>query len=82
MWGRAQIWPHWRTCQKIARIILNTIREEITALNQNFGLDALLVVSVETCGEANVFYDSETKQITICTEFEDHLRGLYESVSA
>ncbi len=62
-----------------APIMLNTIREELTALNQDFGLDNPLMVNVESCGEANAFYDPETKSITMCTEFEAHLVGIYES---
>lgn len=62
-----------------ASVTLNAIREELTALNNDFGLSEPLVVNVESCGEANAFYDPETKQITMCTEFEDYLREIYES---
>lgn len=62
-----------------APVIFNTITEELTAMNNDFSLDNPLVVNVVSCGEANAFYDPETKQITMCTEFEDHLRGIYES---
>jgi hypothetical protein len=33
-------------------------------------------VVVETCGEANGFYDLEKQQIIICQEFEPYLREL------
>lgn len=51
---------------------------EVAALNDDFDLPATLTVRVEACGEANAFYDLDYKEIIMCTEFEDHLRGLYD----
>ena len=62
-----------------APIILNTIRDELAALNRDFGLAKPLQVNVESCGEANAFYDPGNQSITMCTEFEAHLTALYES---
>lgn len=51
---------------------------EVAALNEDFDLPATLTVRVEACGEANAFYDLEYTEIIMCTEFEDHLRALYD----
>ena len=32
-----------------------------------------LTITVESCGEANAFYDPEEVAIVFCSEFEDHL---------
>lgn len=52
------------------------IRDEVAALNAQIALPAPLVVTVESCGEANAFYDPQAQSITICTEFEPHLREI------
>lgn len=49
------------------------ISQEVEALNQFLSLDQPLSVSVESCGEANAFYDPSLQGIIVCTEFEDHL---------
>lgn len=51
---------------------------EVAALNQDFDLPTTLTVRVEACGEANAFYDLAYTEIIMCTEFEDHLRALYD----
>ncbi len=51
----------------------SVIGEELAALNRQFALDRPMTVRVEPCGEANAFYDPETGEITICTEFADEL---------
>ncbi|APX10443.1 DUF4344 domain-containing metallopeptidase [Tateyamaria omphalii] len=51
---------------------------EVAALNDDFDLPVPLIVRVEACGEANAFYDLGTTEIIMCTEFEDHLRALYD----
>lgn len=52
------------------------IEPEIQALNQEFGLSHPLSVKIESCGEANAFYDPEERSITMCLEFEDHLEEI------
>lgn len=52
------------------------LADEIDALNAEMSLAQPLTIVVETCGEANAFYDPETVQITMCLDFEDHLRAL------
>ncbi|WP_299648668.1 DUF4344 domain-containing metallopeptidase [uncultured Tateyamaria sp.] len=53
---------------------------EVAALNDDFELPVPLIVRVENCGEANAFYDPGTTEIIMCTEFEDHLRQLYDTL--
>ena len=52
------------------------LADEVSALNAEMSLSRPLTIVVETCGEANAFYDPESVQITMCLEFEDHLRAL------
>lgn len=52
------------------------VAEEVEALNADFVLPAQLTVTVEDCGEANAFYDPNTREIIMCAEFEDWVRDL------
>lgn len=56
------------------------LAEEITALNAEIRFDAPLVVVVEDCDEANAFYDPSEQTIIMCTEFEDHLREMFDAL--
>jgi len=49
------------------------IGEEIKLLNEEFQLSQPLTVVIESCGEANAFYDPQDQAIIMCSEFEDHL---------
>lgn len=51
------------------------LAEEVDFLNENLTLQDRLTVTVESCGEANAFYDPNTTEVIFCTEFEDHLYG-------
>lgn len=53
------------------------VADEITALNAVMGFPRNLRVAVEPCGEANAFYDPQTQSITMCKEFEAHLRAQF-----
>ncbi len=57
-----------------------TLQPEIDALNQEMSLSTALTVNVAPCGEANAFYDPEERAITMCLEFEDHLRALAKNL--
>ena len=61
-----------------AQFIMTVLEPEIQILNENFSVPRELVVKVESCDEANAFYDSEDKSITFCTEFVPHLFELAE----
>lgn len=58
------------------RMVAKLITDEVGNLDADFGLGTQLTVNLESCGEANAFYDPETKAITICTEFVDYLEEL------
>jgi len=59
-----------------AGLTQEVIGEEVRALNVEMRLPAAITVAVESCGEANGFYDPDDRRITICTEFEVHLREI------
>lgn len=46
-------------------------------LNENFRLPYDVLIEAVECGEANAYYDSDVKVITICYEFVDHLDYLW-----
>lgn len=52
------------------------LAEEIALLNQDYALSTPLTVHYAACGEANAYYDPEAVEITICTEYTDHLAEL------
>lgn len=52
--------------------------DEVAALNEDFDLPEPLALRVEACGEANGFYDPETREIIICSELDGYLRALAE----
>lgn len=49
------------------------LRQEVRDLNSALTLSAPVTVTVESCGEANAYYDPSTQGIVFCAEFEDHL---------
>jgi hypothetical protein len=53
------------------------IAAEVDALNADFAFPSEINVRAESCGEANAFYDPSDQSITMCEEFEAHLRELY-----
>lgn len=56
------------------------LAEEVTELNKSYGLLEEITVAVETCGEANAFYDPENRHISICTEYADDLGRIWNSL--
>ncbi|MEM1066322.1 MAG: DUF4344 domain-containing metallopeptidase [Pseudomonadota bacterium] len=52
------------------------VAEEAAALNAQFQLARPVTITIESCGEANAFYDPDTSEIVMCAEFEDYLREL------
>lgn len=63
-----------------APVMSATIAAELEALNNDFGLDQPLPVIVDSCGEANAYYDPQAQSITMCTEFEPHLQALFDEL--
>jgi hypothetical protein len=52
------------------------ISAEVGALNEDFALPSKLIIRVEACGEPNAFYDPQSREIVVCSEFEGWLRAL------
>ena len=52
----------------------DVIETEVADLNELIDLPADIVVGIDSCGEANAFYDPEERVILVCSEFEDYLR--------
>ena len=50
----------------------------VADLNTLIQLPHPIEVRIKSCGEANAFYDPDAHTITMCSEFEDHLRDLAE----
>lgn len=50
---------------------------EIIDIAQEITLPEDVTVRVETCGEANAFYDPQDRSITFCSEFVSHLQYLF-----
>lgn len=50
--------------------------QEIDSINAEFTLAQPIEVTVESCGEANAFYDPTQRQIIFCAEFEGALREM------
>ena len=58
----------------------SVIRQEIESFNTIFGFPFDVGVTIEKCGEANAFYDPSEESITICTEFDAHLRQQFDNL--
>lgn len=50
---------------------------EVARLNGEIGWPVRVDVSVETCGEANAFYDPRARRIVICTDYAADLARLH-----
>lgn len=59
-----------------ASLTATVIATEVAALNARMHLPQSITVTVESCNEANAFYNPEARQIIICTEFDPHLRNI------
>lgn len=62
-----------------AEAINSVLSAGIENMNSDITLPEQVNVRVETCGEANAFYDPSDLSITFCTEFVPHLNDLFES---
>jgi hypothetical protein len=54
------------------------VQDEITSLNESYGLPQEITVTIEDCGEANAFYMPGEYKITICSEYAPELARLYQ----
>lgn len=57
------------------------LADEIAQLNKDFALPETVTVRIESCGEANAFYDPQEVSITYCTEFSPHLETVFEALN-
>lgn len=58
------------------------IAQEIEALNAEFSWPRDIPVRLESCGEANAFYDLDAQSITMCTELIGWLDGIADQIGA
>ena len=58
-----------------------TFQEVATALNSLIALPKDIYINIDTCGEANAFYSSETAEITFCYELLDQYEREFRTVS-
>ncbi|WP_246030463.1 DUF4344 domain-containing metallopeptidase [Litoreibacter halocynthiae] len=59
-------------------LIRPLLEAEIGELNSDFSLPETVEIRIESCGEANAFYDPDSISITMCTEFVPHLEELFQ----
>lgn len=62
-----------------ADAVNRVISDEVDALNAQFSFPSQIVVRVESCGEANAFYDPADTTIVFCLEFVSHLQDLEQA---
>jgi hypothetical protein len=56
-------------------------QEIATALNSLIALPKDIYLNLDTCGEANAFYNSETSEITFCYELVDQFEREFKTVT-
>ena len=64
----------------VESLIGQVVAEEITFLNGQLGFPVDFEVLIETCEEANAFYDPEAGSVSLCAEFETYLSRQYENM--
>ena len=65
---------------QVSSLTADILQEEINELNKTLSLKSPLTVSIEACGEANAFFYPDTNEIVFCSEFEDHLFRLADTL--
>lgn len=55
------------------------IADEISDFNRDYNLPMNIDVAIETCGEANAFYDPSLRRITLCTEYAEDIGALWDA---
>jgi hypothetical protein len=59
--------------------LADLLAEEVKSMNEHFGLPEEISVIVADCGEANAFYSSSDKTITLCNEYAQDLQRRWET---
>jgi hypothetical protein len=62
-------------------VAMELISHEIKALNAEFKWPRNITVTLESCDEANAFYDLDAQSITMCTELVDWLDGIATQIA-
>jgi hypothetical protein len=62
-------------------VAMELISHEIKALNAEFKWPRDITVTLESCDEANAFYDLDAQSITMCTELVDWLYGIATQIA-
>lgn len=57
--------------------LADLLAEEVAGLNEHFGLPEEITVIVADCGEANAYYSSSAKTITLCNEYAEDLQQIW-----
>ncbi len=55
------------------------LSQEVEFLAEQFRFPIDIDVKLEDCGEANAYYDLQDQSITMCSEFEGHLREQFSN---
>lgn len=63
-----------------AEVINQILEGEVASMNADLKLPQELTVKVESCGEANAFYDPQDVSVIMCTEFVTHLGEIYDAL--
>ena len=64
----------------VESLIGQVVAEEIAFLNGQLGFPFAFALLIETCEEANAFYDPATGSVTLCAEFETYLSRQFENM--
>lgn len=59
-----------------ALLTARIIKSEVDALNAVLSLPDAVDVTIENCGQPNAFYDPNTREIIMCTEFAPYLASV------
>ncbi len=59
--------------------LADLLAEEVKGMNEKFGLPEEISVIVADCGEANAFYSSSDKTITMCNEYAQDLQKRWDA---
>ena len=68
----------WMAAQEDDSELVRLIADEVATLNQSMTLPRRVAVRFEDCGEPNAFYDSTEDAITLCREYSEYMRELYD----
>lgn len=63
-------------------LLSEIVLAEVAAFNDVFHLPEQVSVRIDTCDEANAFYDPAERQVIMCEEFVPHLRQMYRRLAS